>query len=289
MPAYVALESTVIAHGLPYPQNVKTALRLETLIRTAGAEPRTVGLIGGEVVVGLSESQILHLAQAEAVRKVSLRDLPVVMARKLNGATTVAATLHLAHRSGLSVMATGGIGGVHRGSRFDVSADLDALARLPMTVVCAGAKAILDLPTTREVLETRGVTIVGYGTDEMPAFYSPSSGLPVDVQCDTPEDVAAVIQARRRLELPGAVLVTVPVPAEAALPREAVEPAIAQALEEADSLDLRSAEVTPFLLKRLRDLMGEPALRANVALLENNAHIAARIARALTMNVKRKT
>ena len=281
MPAYVALESTVIAHGLPYPQNVKTALRLETIIRTAGAEPRTVGLIGGEAIVGLSESQILHLAQAEEVRKASLRDLPVALARKLDGATTVAATLHLAHRSGISVMATGGIGGVHRGSRFDVSADLDALARLPMTVVCAGAKAILDLPTTREVLETRGVTIVGYGTDEMPAFYSPSSGLPVDVRCDTSEEVAAVVQARRRLELPGAVLVTVPVPAEAALPRETIEPAISQALEEAESLDLRSAEVTPFLLKRLRDLAGAQALRANVALLENNAHVAARIAKAL--------
>ena len=281
MPAYVALESTVIAHGLPYPQNVKTALRLETIIRTAGAEPRTVGIIGGAVLVGLSESQILHLAQADAVRKVSLRDLPVAAARTLDGATTVAATLHLAHRSGISVMATGGIGGVHRGRRFDVSADLDALARLPMTVVCAGAKAILDLPTTREVLETRGVTIVGYGTDEMPAFYSPSSGLPVDVRCDTAEEVAAVIQARRRLDLPGAVLVTVPVPAEAALPRDLIEPAISQALEEAESLDLRSAEVTPFLLKRLRDLAGAQALRANVALLENNAQIAAHIAKVL--------
>jgi len=178
MPAYVAFESTVIAHGLPYPQNVKTALRLETIARTAGAEPRTIGIVGGKVVVGLTESQILHLAQAEGVRKVSLRDLPVVTAQHLDGATTVAATMYLAHRSGITVMATGGIGGVHRGSRFDVSADLDALARLPMTVVCAGAKAILDLPTTREVLETRGVTIVGYGTDEMPAFYSRSSGLP---------------------------------------------------------------------------------------------------------------
>ena len=281
MPAYVALESTVIAHGLPYPQNVKTALRLETIIRTAGAEPRTVGLIGGQVVMGLSESQILHLAQAEAVRKVSLRDLPVAAARRLDGATTVAATLHLAHRSGISVMTTGGIGGVHRGGGLDVSADLDALARLPMTVVCAGVKAILDLPATREVLETRGVTVVGYKTDEMPAFYSASSGLPVDVRCDTPVEVAAVIQARRRLELPGAVLVTVPVPAEAALPREAVEPAIGQALDEAESLDLRSAEVTPFLLKRLRDLLGDHALRANVALLENNALVAARITQAL--------
>ncbi len=224
MPAYVAFESTVIAHGLPYPQNVKTALRLETIARTAGAEPRTVGIVDGEVVVGLSESQILHLAQAEAVRKVSLRDLPVAMAQKLDGATTVAATLHLAHHSGIGVMATGGIGGVHRGGGFDVSADLDALARLPMTVVCAGVKAILDLPATREGLETRGVTVVGYQTDEMPAFYSRSSGLPVDARCDTPEEVAAIIQARRRLELPGAVLVTVPVPEDAALPSKPSNP-----------------------------------------------------------------
>ena len=281
MLAYVAFESTVIAHGLPYPQNVKTALRMETIARSAGAEPRTVGIIGGEVVMGLTESQILHLAQADAVRKVSLRDLPVATAQKLDGATTVAATLHLAHRSGIAVMATGGIGGVHRGNHFDVSADLDALARLPMTVVCAGIKAILDLPTTREVLETRGVTVVGYQTDEMPAFYSRTSSLPIDTRCDTPEEVAALVQARRRLGLPGAVLVTVPVPAEAALPREAVEPAIAQALDEAESLSLRSAEVTPFLLSRLRDLAGESALRANVALLENNAHVAAQIAWAL--------
>ncbi len=281
MPAFVAFESTVIAHGLPYPQNVKTALRLETIARTAGAEPRTIGIVGGEVIVGLTESQILHLAQAEDVRKVSLRDLPVATAQQLDGATTVAATMHLAHRHGIGVMATGGIGGVHRGARFDVSADLDALARLPMTVVCSGAKAILDLPTTREVLETRGVTVAGYQTDEMPAFYSRSSGLPVDARCETPEDVAALVQARRRLDLSGAVLVTVPVPEDAALPREAVEPAIAQALDEAETLNLRSAEVTPFLLSRLRDLAGDDALWANVALLENNAHIAGLIAKAL--------
>ena len=281
MLAYVALESTVIAHGMPYPQNVKTALRLETVVRAAGAEPRTVGIIGGKAVVGLSESQILHLAQADDVKKVSWRDLPVVTTRRQDGATTVAATLWLAHRHGISVMATGGIGGVHRGDGTDVSTDLHALATVPMAVVCSGAKAILDLPATREVLETHGVTVVGYGTDEMPAFYSRSSGLPVDARCDTPEDVAALVLARRDLALPGAVLVTVPVPEAVALPPEAVEPALTQALSEAESLALRSAEVTPFLLKRLSDLTGERALRANIALLENNAFVAAQIARAL--------
>lgn len=280
MPAYVALESTVIAHGLPYPQNVKTALRLESIVRAAGAEPRTIGLIKGRVIAGLIEAQILHLAQAEDVRKVSWRDLPVVMTRGHDGATTVAATMWLAHRSGIDVLATGGIGGVHRGG-LDVSADLEALAQVPMTVVCSGAKAVLDLPATREALETRSVTVVGYQTDEMPAFYSRTSGLPVDARCDTPAEVAAIVQAHRTLELPGAVLVTVPVPEKSALPREIVEPAIAQALDEADARGLRSGEVTPFLLDRVTALTGNRSLRANIALLENNARVAAQIARAL--------
>ena len=284
MPAYVALESTVIAHGLPYPQNVETALRLESIVRAAGAEPRTIGLVEGRVVVGLIEAQILRLAQAEGVRKVSLRDLPVATARGHDGATTVAATMWLAHRNGIGVLATGGIGGVHRGG-IDVSADLDALAQIPMTVVCSGAKAILDLPATREALETRGVTVVGYQTDEMPAFYSPTSGLPVDARCDTPAEVAAIVQAHRALELPGAVLVTVPVPEDAAIPTEDLDPAIAQALDEADARGLRSAEVTPFLLSRLAELTGNRSLRANVALLENNARVAAQIARALAPGV----
>ena len=280
MSAYVALESTVIAHGLPYPQNVKTALRLESLVRTAGAEPRTIGLIEGRVVIGLIEAQILRLAQAEDARKVSLRDLPIATARGLDGATTVAATMWLAHRSGIGVLATGGIGGVHRGG-VDVSADLEMLAQVPMAVVCSGAKAVLDLPATREALETRGVTVVGYQTDEMPAFYSRASGLPVDARCDTPAEVAAIVQARRTLDMPGAVLVTVPVPEEAAISNEDLDPAITQALDEAKARGLRSAEVTPFLLSRLVELTGRRSLRANVALLENNARIAAQIARAL--------
>ena len=278
MPAFVALESTVIAHGLPYPQNVETALRLEAVVREAGAVPRMIGLVAGEVVVGLSEAQIRLLATAEDVRKVSLRDLPIAVAQHQHGATTVAATLWLAHRHGLGVMATGGIGGVHRGDGFDVSTDLDALARVPMVVVCAGAKAILDLPATREALETRGVPVVGYQTDEMPAFYSRTSGLPVDVRCETPAEVAALVRARDALGLPGAILVTVPVPEAAALPRAEIEPAIAEAVVEAESRGLRSAEVTPFLLARLAERTAGRALSANLALLENNARLAAEIA-----------
>lgn len=281
----VALESTVIAQGLPYPHNLDTARRLEAAILEEGALPRTIGVLQGRPLAGLAPSQIEHLATAEDVRKLSLRDLPVAVARKLDGATTVAATLWIAHQHRIDVFATGGIGGVHRavggGASFDVSADLEALAQIPMVVVCAGAKAILDLPATREVLETRGVTVVGYGTDEMPAFYSRTSGLPVDVRCDTPAEVAALVRARRDLTLPGATLVTVPIPEAAAIPADEIAPAIDQALAEAERRGLRSAEVTPFLLQRLSELTGERSLQANMALLEHNARIAARIARAL--------
>ncbi len=283
----VALESTVITHGLPRPLNVETALRLEAVLREAGASPRTIGILDGQIIAGLREDEIRRLAAMPDARKVSLRDLPVVTARRLSGGTTVATTMWVAHRHGIRVFATGGIGGVHRGAgppgtgSFDVSADLEALARTPVTVVCAGPKAILDLPATREVLETRGVTVVGYGTDEMPAFYSRSSGLPVDVRCDTPEEVADVIRARHALDLPGAVLVTVPVPEDAAIPHETIEPVIAEAHAEAASRGLRSAEVTPFLLARVAERTGERALRANLALLENNARVAAAVARAL--------
>ncbi len=282
MPPLVALESTVIAHGLPYPQNVETALRLEAAVRDEGAAPCTVGIIEGQVIAGLTEPQMRRLATGAYVRKVSRRDLPVVVARRQDGATTVAATMWIAHRSGIEVFATGGIGGVHRGARgFDVSADLEELAQTPVAVVCAGAKAVLDLEATREVLETRGVTVVGYQTDEMPAFYSRTSGLPVDARCETPEEVAALVRARKRLGLPGAVLVTVPLPEDAAIPAEEIEPVIAQAVAEAVHRGLRAAEVTPFLLARVSELTGARSLRANLALLENNARVAARLARAL--------
>lgn len=285
MPPLVALESTVIAHGLPYPENERAALHLEAVVREAGAEPRTIGLLGGTVVAGMDAEQIRHLATAEGVRKVSLRDLPIAAAQGLDGATTVAATMHLAHRAGIRVFATGGIGGVHRAApqrpTWDVSTDLDALARYPMTVVCAGAKAILDLAATREALETRGVTVVGYRTDELPAFYSRSSGLGVDVRCDTPEAVAALAHARDALGLPQALLVCVPPPAEAAVPTAEMEPVIAEAVAEAEALALRSGEVTPFLLRRLATLTAGRSLEANLALLEQNARVAAEIAVAL--------
>lgn len=286
MPPPVALESTVIAHGLPASANVDTALALERLVTEEGGVPQTIGCIDGESIVGLTESQIRRLATADSVRKVSLRDLPVVAAQAADGATTVAATMHLAHRAGIAVMATGGIGGVHRTGRaeaaWDVSADLEALRRTPMTVVCSGPKIILDLPATREVFESYGVTVVGYRTDTMPAFYSPSSDRPVDVRCDTLGAVADVIRARDRLDLPAATLVTVPPPEDVALPRPTLEPTIERALADAAEQDLRADAVTPFLLERLRQIEGDRIVEANRALLRRNVSVATRIAHALS-------
>ena len=281
----VALESTVISHGLPYPANLELARRMEETVRAAGALPRTVGIISGELVAGLSDAQITHLATAKGVRKVSRRDLPIVVARKLDGATTVATTMWIAQRFGIEVFATGGIGGVHRGvgaiPSSDISADLQELAQTPVIVVCAGAKAILDLSATLEYLETHGVTVVGYQTDSFPAFYSRESGLPVDVRCDSAQEIAALWRAKRALGLPGGLLVTNPIPAVDEIPADAIEPAILQAVEEAITGELRSAEVTPFLLSRLAELTGEESIRANVALLLNNARLAGEIAVAL--------
>lgn len=283
--AQVALESTVISHGLPYPRNVELAQEMEAIIRAGGAVPRTVGVIAGEFIAGLSAQQIHHLATAPNVRKVSRRDLPIVAARREDGATTVATTMWVAQRAGIEVFATGGIGGIHRqtgaGTSSDVSADLQELAQTPVIVVCAGAKAILDLPATLEYLETHGVTVVGYGTDDFPAFYSRSSGLSVDVRCDSPAEVAALWGAKRRLGLPGGLLVTAPVPAGDEIPAAEIEPSIEQAVAEAARRGLRSAEVTPFLLTRIAELTGERSLRANLVLLKNNARVAAEIAVAL--------
>jgi pseudouridine-5'-phosphate glycosidase len=312
--ATVALESTVISHGLPYPHNIQLALRLEAIVRTRGATPATIGIIGGEIVVGLDRGQIEHLATAQGVRKVSRRDLPIVLARKLDGATTVATTSWAAHQAGIQVFATGGIGGVHRtglpaqqawkleaGSwkteagttpasnqqpaasflAADISADLPELAQTPILVVCAGAKAILDLPATLEWLETHGVTVVGYGTDRFPAFYNRDSGLPVDVRADTPEEVAALFRAQRRLGLPCGMLVTVPIPAEFEPPVEQMDAAISQALAEAEAQGIRGKSLTPFLLARVSELTKEVSLRANLALLENNARVGAEITLAL--------
>jgi pseudouridylate synthase len=274
----VALESTVIAHGLPYPQNLELAQEMERIVRAQGATPRTIAVLRGELRAGLNENELRHLATAKDVHKVSRRDLPVVVAKRQDGATTVATTMWIAHRFGIQVFATGGIGGVHRGDGFDVSADLQELAQTPVIVVCAGAKAILNLPATLEYLETHGVTVIGYGTDEFPAFYSRTRGLPVDTRCDTPDEVAAIWQAKQALGLPGGLLVTVPIPPEAELPATEIEPIIEAAVAEAGAQGLRSAQVTPFLLNRISELSGAASLNANLALLKNNAMVAGRIA-----------
>ena len=286
----VALESTVISHGLPYPDNLKLAHEMERIIRQHGAVPATVGVIGGELIAGLSPQQIERLAAApdRPVSKVSRRDLPIVVARKLDGATTVAATMWIAHRAGIELFATGGIGGVHRsrtpGPSTDVSADLQELAQTPLIVVCAGAKAILDLPATLEYLETHGVTVIGYRAEEFPAFYSRGSGLPVDICCNSPQEVADIWRAKRALDLAGGLLVAVPVPQKDEIPAAQIEPQIEQALADSVAAGLRSAEVTPYLLRRIAELTGDRSLHANLALLRNNARVAAAIAVALESN-----
>lgn len=289
-PPLLALESTLISHGLPYPQNLHTARRLEEIARQHGAEPRTVAVVNGELRAGLTDTELEHLARnGHAVPKLSRRDLPLAVARRWTGATTVATTMWIAAQHDIRVFATGGIGGVHRSPAgrgegllaADISADLPELAQTPVAVVCAGAKAILDLPATLEWLETWGVPVVGYGTDQFPAFYSRSSGLPVDVRVDTPQEAAAIIEAKRRLGLPGGVLICVPVPEEHALPTAVAEAAIAQALADAEAAGVRGKAITPFLLARVAELTGEASLRANLALLENNVAVAAQVAVAL--------
>jgi pseudouridine-5'-phosphate glycosidase len=277
----VALESTVIAHGLPHPRNLDTALRLEQIVREAGAVPATVAMFGGEVFVGLSGEQLEQLATDENIRKLSRRDLAIAAAQKLNGATTVAATALIAHRAGINVFATGGIGGVHRGTALDVSADLAELARTPIIVVCSGAKAILDLPATREWLETYGIAVLGWKSDSVPAFYSASSNLEVDARVETPDEVSRIADARREFGLDSAILVTVPIPEAAEIESAEVEALIAAALAEADVRGIKGKDMTPFLLNELSQKSGGKTLAANVALLENNARIAAVIAGSL--------
>jgi len=279
--AVVALESTLITHGFPRPENIEVARKIEDAVREQGAVPATIAILGGEITVGLTSEQLEYLGMAQNVRKCSRRDLPLAVARKEDGATTVAGTMIVAHWAGIHVFGTGGIGGVHRGHPFDESADLVELARTPLTVVCAGAKAILDLPLTLEVLETQGVPIIGYQTDELPAFYSRHSGLPVDLRVDTPQEVVDIITAREQLGLAGGMLVTVPVPAEDEWPAEEAQGIINQALAEAEADGITGKAVTPYLLDRVSKLSGERSKRANIALLLNNAHVAAQIALAL--------
>ncbi len=277
----VALESTVIAHGLPRPANLETAQSLEQIVRDSGATPATIGIINGALKVGLNEGELRRLAEESNIRKVSTRDLPIAVAEQWDGATTVATTCWIAHRAGIKVFATGGIGGVHRGALPDVSADLPELARTPMVVVCSGAKIVLDLPATREWLETYGVTVVGYQCDEFPAFYSRSSGLSVDARANSPAEVVSVYRAQRDLGLESALLLAVPVPAEFEVPGEQLQTALDEALDNAERNGIVGRELTPFLLGRMAEHSAGATLRANIALLENNARVATEIAVAL--------
>ena len=274
----VALESTVIAHGLPFPQNLEIARNLEKIVRENGAIPATIAVFDGEFCVGLNEKQLERLATDQTIRKISRRDLPVAVAKKLNCATTVSTTTFVAHRAGIKVFATGGIGGVHRGFPADVSADLPELARTPIIVVCSGAKIVLDLPATREWLETNGVCILGFRCNELPAFYSRQSGLTVDERIESTEEVADIARARDELNLPGAILLTVPVPEEFEIEVENLEKILSESLKFADKKKISGKEITPFLLAQMSEKSAGKTLKANIALLENNAKIAAQIA-----------
>ncbi|HSK68394.1 MAG TPA: pseudouridine-5'-phosphate glycosidase [Candidatus Limnocylindria bacterium] len=280
----VALESTIISHGMPYPQNLETALACEAAARENGAEPATVAVLGGKLCAGLTEGEIDHLArEGERVTKASRRDLPLLLARGADGATTVAATMIVAHMAGIRVFATGGIGGVHRGAQetMDISADLEELARTPVAVVCAGAKSILDLGLTLEYLETRGVPVIGCGTDELPAFFVRESGFHVPGRADTPEELAAILRSQAALPGAGGTLIVNPIPREHAMDRAAVDRAILTAVDEAERQGVRGKEVTPFLLARVSELTGGESLRSNIQLVLNNVRLAARIAAAL--------
>lgn len=274
----VALESTLISHGLAYPANLEIARELEKIVRSEGAVPATTAILDGKPRIGLEDADVERLARGANVRKMSRRDIPVVAAFRLDGATTVAATMYLAHKAGIRVFATGGIGGVHRGHPFDISADLPELAQTPVIVVCAGAKSLLDLPLTLEWLETHGVTVLGYGTDEFPAFYSRASGLPVDARADTPEDVARVWFAKQEMGLTGGLLVAVPVPADAEFVALEAELAVEAALAAVDAQGITGKAVTPFVLAEVARRTEGRSVRANLALLQNNARMAAHIA-----------
>jgi pseudouridine-5'-phosphate glycosidase len=277
----VALESTVIAHGLPRPKNLETAKQMEQIVRDHGAVPATIAMLAGDLRAGLQPAELELLANNDEIKKLSVRDLPIGVARKWNGATTVATTMWIAYRAGIKVFATGGIGGVHRGDLPDISADLPELARTAMIVVCSGAKIVLDLPATREWLETHGVTVAGYQCDELPAFYSRTSGLSVDIRCGTPEEVVRIFEAQRELEFPSALLVAVPVPDKFEVDSSTLNEVLDDSLAEAVRENISGRDLTPFLLARMSERSGGATLRANIALLENNAKVAAEIARAL--------
>ena len=280
----VALESTIISHGMPYPQNVETALLVEDTIRKNGATPATIAVIGGRLKAGLSKREIEYLGKTgTAVTKASRRDLPVLVAEGRDGATTVATTMIIAALAGIRIFATGGIGGVHRGAEvtMDISADLEELARTPVMVICAGAKSILDLGLTLEYLETKGVPVIGYGTEELPAFYTRKSGFKVDYRLDTPEELAQVFKAKLEMGLVGGMLVTNPIPEEYSMDHERINAAIDQAIEDSHKLGIHGKETTPYLLARIKDLTGGDSLASNIQLVLNNARLAAKTAAAL--------
>lgn len=277
----VALESTIISHGMPYPQNVETAMLVEKTVRENGAVPATIAVIGGRLKAGLSAEEIEYLGKTgRGVAKASRRDLPALVARKADGATTVTTTMIIAHMAGIKIFATGGIGGVHRGAEttMDISADLEELAQTPVMVVCAGAKSILDLGLTLEYLETKGVPVIGYGTDELPAFYTRESGFGVDYRADSPEELAAMFTAQRELGYKGGMLVTNPIPEEYSMDKKVIDAAIEQALKEAAENGIKGKETTPFLLAKVVELTGGSSLESNIRLVLNNAVLAAKTA-----------
>ena len=277
----VALESTIISHGMPYPQNVETALKVEQTIREGGATPATIAVIGGRLKAGLTPEEIEYLGKkGTAVTKASRRDLPVLVARGQDGATTVTTTMIIAAMAGIKVFATGGIGGVHRGAEttMDISADLEELARTPVMVICAGAKSILDLGLTLEYLETKGVPVIGYGTEELPAFYTRKSGFKVDYRVDTPEELASIFKAKLEMGLGGGMLVTNPIPEAYSMDPERINKAIDDAVAEAKQLGIHGKETTPFLLAKIKDITGGDSLASNIQLVLNNARLAAKTA-----------
>ena len=277
----VALESTIISHGMPYPRNVETALLVEQTIRDCGATPATIAVIGGRLKAGLSRDEIEYLGKTgRGVAKASRRDLPALVARGADGATTVTTTMMIAHMAGISVFATGGIGGVHRGAEttMDISADLEELAQTPVMVVCAGAKSILDLGLTLEYLETKGVPVIGYGTEELPAFYTRKSGFGVDYRLDTPEQLAAAFHAQREMGLKTGMLVTNPIPEEYSMDADVSNKAIDEAVAEAKEQGIHGKATTPFLLAKIKDITGGSSLDANIQLVYNNARLAAKTA-----------
>lgn len=277
----VALESTIISHGMPYPKNVETALRVEKVIREHGVVPATIGIIDGDAIVGMTPEEIEQFGKRKGIIKVSRRDLPYVYANKLWAATTVAATMIIASQAGIEVFVTGGIGGVHRGATetMDISADLQELAKTNVTVICAGAKAILDLPLTLEYLETMGVPVLGYKTSELPAFYTPHSGLKVDYQINSSKEAALIIKEKRNNQLTGGILITNPIPEEYAMDAKVINEAIAKALSEAKEQGIKGKDVTPFLLKTIVELTGGDSLESNIHLVLNNAVVGAEISK----------